>query len=126
MYLLIIQSPTDVTVTWSAAVHIITQTPVLRLKGKTVLCTNPKTQTQTTHTYNALLPNTGRNFVQSQDVCNNSFLSEYHRDFRFEVCLQDYSCMLGPQTQTKERQIRSYTLTTENRKSFRSQRLEKT
>lgn len=124
--LLIIQSPADVTVTWSTAVHITTETPVLRLKGKTVLCTSTKTQTQNKYTHNALLPHTGRNFVQSQGVCSNSFLSEYHKDFLFGVCLEDYSCMLGPQTHTKERQKWSYTLTTENRKSFRGQRLERT
>lgn len=94
-------------------------------KGK-LLYTSTKTQTQNTHTHNALLPHTGRNFVQSQDVCSNSFLSEYHKDFLFGVCLEDYSCTLRPQTHTKERQIWSYTLTTENRKSFRGQSLERT
>lgn len=39
-FLLIIQSPAHVTVTWSAAIHIITETPVLRLKAKIELLSN--------------------------------------------------------------------------------------
>lgn len=81
LYSLIVHSPPLVTVTWSAAVHVIGQTPVLRLWDE--ITTDEKQFSTFTHTHTGfeIVPDTDHSCVLPPDVCRNTFLSVNHRSF---------------------------------------------